>query len=271
MQRQGEVGPVAEPQQAAVFGVVQLAKQTGAGAVETERLQRGPRIAGNARSRKAAASQCRRGAVRTLGGFDLRIEERHQKSIRVANCIRLGWPARRIRPKNGPLSAYGSGKPRFGLFSELNASARTSTPHRSPIRKRLCRAASTTSFPGPGMMSRPALPNVYGAGALKALVLNQCSGVRWLAGRLMDCPGTMFGRVNVPALAVSTETYSGSSGVPSCSVTVPLSFQPPSSARCPRAPGRLYTKPALTRLPTLKEESPFSSCRLRSSCAPPLL
>src|ERR1035441_5319625 len=81
--------------------------------------------------------------------------------------------------------------------------------------KRLCRAKSITSFPGPGITSRPALPNWYGAGALNAFVLNQCWGLRWLAGRLIDWPGTMFGRVKVPALAVFDETYNGSSGVPS--------------------------------------------------------
>ncbi len=94
--------------------------------------------------------------------------------------------------------------PKFGWLKTLNPSVRNSSPTRSVRAKRLCKARSITSLPGPGMMSRPALPNVYGAGWLKAAVLNQWSGVRWLAGRLMLWPGTMLGRLNVPAFAMSS-------------------------------------------------------------------
>jgi hypothetical protein len=108
-ERQGKVGPVAKPQQAAVFRVVQIPQQAASGAVEAQSLQGGPRIAGNPRFRKVPAPRCGRGAVRARPGFDFWIIERHQKSIRVANCMRLGWPARRSLPKYGPLSGNGSG------------------------------------------------------------------------------------------------------------------------------------------------------------------
>jgi hypothetical protein len=52
-------------------------------------------------------------------------------------------------------------------------------------------------------MSRPAFPKVNGAGLLKAAVLNQCSNVLWLTGKLILCPNTMLGLFGVPVFAKS--------------------------------------------------------------------
>ena len=78
-------------------------------------------------------------------------------------------------------------------------------------------------LPGPGMVFLPALPKVYGAGVVKAAVLKKWFAVRWSRGSATLWPGTMLGRFGVPELAKSSAKKYGSSGVPSCRVTVPLS------------------------------------------------
>src|SRR5271165_4985281 len=97
----------------------------------------------------------------------------------------------------------------LGWLSRLKDSARNSTVQFSRGWKRRCSAKSITSLPGPGRISRPALPNVYGAGSENALVLKKRSAVRWLEGKFTLCPKTTLGRFGVPELAKSVAKYTG--------------------------------------------------------------
>ena len=92
--------------------------------------------------------------------------------------------------------------------------------------------------------------NVWGT----FLVTRQAVPMLANGGRVINI-SSVLGRFGVPEFAKSVAKYTGLSGVPSCSVTVPLVCQ---------CQGSEYTKPALNRRRTSKKESPRSSRRLRS-------
>src|SRR5205085_9237792 len=134
-------------------------------------------------SRASVRGSVRCSAPRTALGPGGRLEQLgqrfdNQKSYRSANCIRRGSPDVKILPKNGPKSGYGPGMPQLGWLNVLKLSARNWIEWPSRTRKRRCRPKSKRLLPGPGMVSRPALPKVKGAGAEKAEVLKKCSDVR---------------------------------------------------------------------------------------------
>ena len=60
------------------------------------------------------------------------------------------------------------GTSKLGWFRKLNISTRNSNILASPSGILRMRAKSQVPIPGPVKIFRPALPNVYGAGALKA-------------------------------------------------------------------------------------------------------
>src|ERR1700689_1115364 len=118
--------------------------------------------------------------------------------------MRRGSPELKMRPKNGPKSGFGPGMPQFGWFATLKLSARNWMAPCSRMGKRRASATSKILVPGPGMVSRPASPYVYGAGAEKAPVLKNSDDDRKLRGSEMDWPGTIFGRLGVPEFAKSS-------------------------------------------------------------------
>src|SRR5262249_16198209 len=125
-------------------------------------------------------------------------------------------------------------------------------------------------LPGPGTVSRPALPNVNGALSVNAFVLKNSTVLRWLRGRAIDCPGTMFGRLIVPELALSVPKQSAPRRLPPPNVTTILACQPPTHGRRNCRFGRLWPAFSATRRPALMYDRPRSRWRLRSSCAPAL-
>src|SRR5205085_7078866 len=124
-------------------------------------------------SRASVRGSVRCSAPRTALGPGGRLEQLgqrfdNQKSYRKANCMRRGSPDVKILPKNGPKSGYGPGMPQLGWLNALKVSARKRMVWPSRTRNWRCRAKSKMLLPGPGMVLRPALPKVKGAGVEKA-------------------------------------------------------------------------------------------------------
>src|SRR5262249_33615650 len=157
----------------------------------------------------------------------------------TASCATRGSSADVTVPKfAAPATAFGA--PKFGVFSRLKISPRSSIARGPAIRIRRVSATSTSRYDGPRTGFRDAVPSVNGPAGTKAAVLNQWPGVRWSAGNVGS--PTRFGRwVPNPANALLFVVCVTATGIPDCSVTTALTFQ--SLTTAPRAPCAWRARP----------------------------
>ncbi len=110
----------------------------------------------------------------------------HPPRIAHGKCFAEEWAEIGIRPWNSEIGMIEYVKC-LGQRNSIDLPSRTM--------KRRCSARSITSLPGPGRMSRPASPNVKGAGSENACSVKQMVGVAFARGQVDGLSGYYIGPV----------------------------------------------------------------------------
>src|SRR6266478_6598844 len=174
-------------------------------------------------------------------------------------------------PSSGLVYAA-TGFRKFGRFRELNTSHRSSNCFLSVMANRLNTAASKFSMPGPNRKLRLDVPNVPSAGSEKTDVSKNFCTFAERSELLNVCATPVTSARSAPTptrlRSVPADTLKGS---PLCSVRMPLSCQPPNTARCqplaPRKKGISHRNDVTKRRSTSKSAGPLSKLYLNGLAA----